>query len=378
MRLATPTKLGFETKTLACLLAAAALTAPALGQGCIAVRGACSLLPEEAAKPADAGLESDDWLATVGYRHIHSMRHYVGDVEQTQRQVLGNQVINSQNFLDFSLQYAITPRWSIGATLPYETSSRSQVAVINGSNFRYSTHAGGIGDAQVTAYAWLLDPSKPRTGNIQLGLGIKLPTGVDNATDTFYRNNGTTFVHPVDQSIQPGDGGWGATVSLNAYQVVLPKTVAFLQAFYLFNPQDVNGVATARGSTGPGSAGYYEQVMSVPDQYFARGGLSYVLVPKWGLSFSIAGRLEGIPPRDLIGDSDGFRRPGFIASVEPGIEVMKGRYTFNLSMPWAVVRNRQLSVADSRASAVLNNGTEIHGDAAFADFAVVASFSVRF
>lgn len=367
------------------LAVAASLLAPngrAVAQGCIAVRGAGTLLPEETAKPADSELAADDWLASLGYRHIHSMRHYIGDVEQKQRQELGNQVINSQDFFDFGIQYAITPRWSVGFSLPYETSSRSMLFGGGTTNaFRYSTPASGFGDAQLTGYGWIWNPERHPSGNIQLGLGLKAPTGDDSINGTFLTGTPTNLKvvqHPVDQSIQPGDGGWGFTLTLNAYQVVLPKTVAFVQAYYLFNPQDVNGVATGRGQSGPGSAGYYEQVMSIPDQYFARSGLSYVLAPKWGLSVSLAGRLEGIPPRDLIGDSDGFRRPGFIVSVEPGIEIMRGRYTFNVSLPWAVVRNRQESVADSRASAFLNNGTEIHGDAAFADFAITASLAVRF
>lgn len=367
---------------LALTLTLAAPYSHALAQGCIAVRGAGTLLPEEGAKPADADLAADDWLASVGYRHLHSMRHYVGDVEQTQRQAAGNQVINDQDFFDFGVQYAFTPRWSLGLSLPYEVSSRSML--FGGGTpgaFRYSTPASGFGDLQLTGYGWVFDPQTHREGNIQLGLGLKAPTGDDSINGTFLTGTPTSLKviqHPVDQSIQPGDGGWGFTATINAYQLVLPRTVAFFQAYYLFNPQDVNGVATGRGQTGPGSAGYYEQVMSIPDQYFARGGLSYTLVPSWGLSLSLAGRLEGIPPRDLIGDSDGFRRPGFIASVEPGLEVMKGRYTFNLSVPFAAIRNRQQSVADSKASAVLNNGAEIHGDAAFADFAITASLAVRF
>ena len=91
---------------------------------------------------------------------------------------------------------------------------------------------------------------------------------------------------------------------------------------------------------------------------------------------SAAGRVEGVPVRDLIGSSDGFRRPGFIVSIEPGIEIMKGRYTFDFSLPYSLYRNRQRSVADELASAA--SGTDVHGDAAFADYVITASFSVRF
>jgi len=70
--------------------------------------------------------------------------------------------------------------------------------------------------------------------------------------------------------------------------------------------------------------------------------------------------------------------------IEPGIEIMKGRYTFNLSAPVALYRNREKSVADEQASAyrlahpVPGQNPNVHGDAAFADYVLTASFAVRF
>ncbi|MBI3418482.1 MAG: hypothetical protein HY043_24590 [Verrucomicrobia bacterium] len=365
----------------------------ALAQGCVAVRGTGMLLrPLEGATPADADLAADDWLASLSYRYLHSHRHFVGDVEQTQRQTAANEVINHSHFLDLGVQYAFTPRWSVGVTFPVVFSDRSSLAPTNFFRARYYTFADGIGDMRFTGYAWLWDPKSQPKGNIQIGIGLKVPTGDDGSEDTFYTANGLV-VRPVDQSIQPGDGGWGFSVELNAYREIFPRTVAFLQASYLFNPQGDNGVLTWRDNNSltpgnvtaaPSSASYYEHFMSIPDQYFARGGLSYTLVPKWGLSVNLAGRLEGIPVRDLLGSSTGFRRPGFAAAIEPGLEIMKGRYTFNLSVPFAVYRNRERSLADQRASdyrianPVTGQNPDVHGDAAFADQVVTASIAVRF
>lgn len=47
------------------------------------------------------------------------------------------------------------------------------------------------------------------------GLGIKMPTGNYKAEDVFHYKLGTAILTrngPVDQSIQPGDGGWGLTL----------------------------------------------------------------------------------------------------------------------------------------------------------------------
>ena len=379
------------------LLATALLTASAVvlststqtanAQGCVAVRGGgmCPLALHDGLSPDDAHLQDGDWLADVSYRWLHSTRHFVGDVEQKQRQAAGNQVINQQHYIDAGVQYAITPRYSVGLTLPFGVSDRSQTYTAPGGILtRYHTDSSGLGDMRLTGYAWLWEPSHERKGNIQVGLGLKAPTGDDNVTGLFPTVTGATVTwkeHPVDQSIQPGDGGWGFSTEVNAYLEVLPRTTLYFQGFYLFNPEDQNGVATARNLTIPKGAtvrNSFEDTMSVPDQYFSRGGVGFVLVPSWGLSISLGGRLEGVPVHDLIGDSDGFRRPGFAVSVEPGIEVMKGRYSFGLSVPFAMYRNRQLSEADYRYSNIPGGVPGTHGDAAFADYVVTANFSVRF
>lgn len=374
----------------ACTLAATALgfAAPtAFGQGCVAVRGSgmCMLTSHNSGEPDDANLQGGDWLASVSYRYLHSHRHFVGDQEQPQRQIVqANEVINHSHFIDAAIQYAFTPRYSVALTLPYVTSDRSQKAPTNYPSYRYETHAAGFGDVRLTGYGWIWDPTKRPKGNIQVGIGLKAPTGEDGASDIFPTANGPVY-KTVDQSIQPGDGGWGVAVELNGYRELFPRTVAFLQASYLLNPQEDNGVLTWRDNNSavagavtakPDSPSYYEHVMSIPDQYFVRGGLSYVLVPRWGLSVSLAGRLEGIPVNDLIGGDGGFRRPGFSVGIEPGFQIMKGRYTFSVQVPFAVYRNRERSVADQMAAAVA--GVDKHGDAAFADYAISANFAVQF
>jgi hypothetical protein len=358
----------------------------ALAQGCVAVRGSgmCMIHPGDSATPDNANLGQGDWLASISYRYIHSFRHYIGDVEQTKRAVDGSEVINHSNFIDFGAQYAFTPRLSAGFALPFVTSSRSSLAPTNYNSVRYTTHATGIGDVRLTGYSWIWDPAKQPKGNIQIGLGLKLPTGDDSVTDTFLTKSGPVN-RPVDQSIQPGDGGWGFSLELNAYREIAPRTELFLQASYLFNPQDQNrtmtwrdnaGITPGAVTVGPDKASFYEHYMSIADQYFAHAGLAYTLVPKWGLSLSLAGRIEGVPVEDVLGDSNGFRRPGFAVAIEPGLQIMKGRFTFNVSTPVALYRNREKSLADQAASIV--SKSDVHGDAAFADYVITASISMRF
>jgi hypothetical protein len=52
-------------------------------------------------------------------------------------------------------------------------------------------------------------------GHFVGGLGVKIPTGDYNAKDYFHKPEGLVLL-PVDQSIQPGDGGWGVITEIDA------------------------------------------------------------------------------------------------------------------------------------------------------------------
>ena len=78
----------------------------------------------------------------------------------------------------------------------------------------------------------------------------------------------------------------------------------------------------------------------------------------------------GVPTRDLVGGSEGFRRPGYAVSVEPGVSWTRGANTFNLFTPVMVAVNRQKNIYDDRFGS--------HGPAVFADFLIITSFSRKF
>jgi len=350
------------------LLSLGGLPSALHGQGCVAVRGSglCLLGVHD-----DTGyLGAGDWQVGAAYRWLFSDRHFVGDVEQTHRQQQGTEVINNSHFIDFNVFYGITTRYSVGLTVPFVYSDRSSMYEHKGnsSGERYHTRASGLADVRLTAYAWLNDPAEMPKANLSIGLGVKFPTGDDYATDIFIRPTGPEL-RAVDQSIQPGDGGWGIPLEVAGFLEIAPRTSLYLQGGYLFNPQNVNGTPTYRGNP-------YEQITSIPDQYFGRAGLSYFTVPSWGLALSLGARIDGVPVRDAFGNSDGFRRPGYSISVDPGLTLAHSKWILTFSAPVAVYRNRERSLADKHWSN--DTGIYRHGDAAFADFILLASISRQF
>ena len=105
--------------------------------------------------------------------------------------------------------------------------------------------------------------------------------------------------------------------------------------------------------------------MSVPDQYMARAGVNFSL---HNLVLSAGVRDECLPVHDLIGGSDGFRRPGYIISAEPGVTYKLKRATLYAFVPVALVRDRTQSVPDKITTALTGKFT--NGDAAFADYLI--------
>jgi hypothetical protein len=110
--------------------------------------------------------------------------------------------------------------------------------------------------------------------------------------------------------------------------------------------------------------------MSVADQFLGQAGVAVAVLPRYGLSFSLGVRAEGVPTRDVFGDSNGFRRPGIAVSIEPGIQWAAGRNAFSVSVPVAVYRDRFKNVPDEK--------NDRHGDAAFADYMVLFGYTHRF
>jgi hypothetical protein len=308
-------------------------------------------------------LERGQWEASVSYRYLETANGYIGDEVWLEWDELGARM--SIHSIDVQATYAFTPRYSVTLTMPFIHADRSTVLDHDGT--RHSTSAGGLGDVRLVAHVWLFNPEKARTGNISLGLGVKAPTGNEKATDTFHKPTGPE-IRPVDQAIQPGDGGWGINLELVGYQKIVNQLYGYVSGFYLINPRQQNdAITTAPYPPGPNAA---DRKLSVPDQYLGRAGVSYTIWPQQGLSISLGGRIDGVPTRDLVGGSEGFRRPGFAVSVEPGVSWTRGQHTFNLFTPVLIYANRQKNIYDDRY--------DTHLPAAFADFLIIASFARKF
>ena len=286
------------------------------------------------------------WSLSVGYRWQDSYRHFVGDVEQPQRLLQQTQQENRIHLFDVGIGYVLTPRWSLSISAPIMKADRI--------NHRTGgvTSSVGIGDMSIGASTWIFRPPSENHMNIQVGMGLKMPTGRPDVTD-HVTTNGVTTTTTVDQSIQLGDSGWGFSLNYMAYKAIRRFTL-YSTGTYLFNPKNTYTAKT------PGA-----RQLSVPDQYLWRTGLGYAVPKLRGFAFTFAGRMEGVPARDLIGREDGFRRPGYYLTIEPGINHTAGHATLFLGAPVRIHQNVKDSLGFRR-------------DSTFASHMLLMSVSYRF
>ncbi len=291
---------------------------------------------------------------SLGYRVYSSNKYFIGTKEINRP----NAVKNHQNIFDVGFNYQFTPRLSVIGDIPFYSGTRNQIYPPTGIY-----QVGGIGDITVGVQGWVWRPPTENGGNIAFDVALSMPTGIYGARGAGLLG-GQTVNAVADQSLQPGTGGWGFVAGSQAYKRIWLKTMAYFQGQWLFSPVDTNGVPTYRKQVGQG-------VMSVPDQYLFRAGASHNVPGLKHLALSLGVRWEGVPAHDVFGDSNGFRRPGYIVSLDPGLVYGFRNTTLTVDGPWALDRNREPSVPE------LENGTK-NGDAFFADYTILVNLSHRF
>lgn len=315
----------------------------------------------------DLYLPQGHWQIGVGYRWQMSDRPFIGTEEQVERRRLGVVSVNRIHLFDVGVSYGLTRRVVVSASIPFMIASRTRPGKVdqlagfpNAPDQVYKSV--GFGDLALSARMWVIRPPAEKRQNVSIGFGMKLPTGKKDVSDWVNTPSGRQR-RLADQSIQLGDGGFGFTIDAAAFKSLKHFTI-FGAGTYLFNPRNTSGVPAGRVRPS-------EAVMSVSDQYLARAGVAVPIRSiRRGLAFNIGARLEGVPSRDVFGKSDGFRRPGYAVSVEPGIIYVRKKSAWTVNVPIPFLRDRVKSVPEKR-----DNATDA---AAFADYLILVGYTRRF
>jgi len=377
-----------------------------MGQGCVAVRSMGGNIMCNGG--TSYNLPKGEFTIGANYRYFHSFRHFVGTEEQPQRQTTGggfdenghekgNAVNIYSHAIDLTLSYGLTNRLQLNVAIPYVNNERSQVLAtkkdpVTGQTLegtRYSLYAQGLGDIRMSANYWIYDPSTSHKGNISVGLGVKWNTGNHDTKDNVPQTDGTSKLTVNDQAIQPGDGGIGVSVEVQAFRQLYKGLYGFANGYYLFNPRESNGSfksapSVVKDGYGVSHTLYGYNVFASPDQYFARVGVQGSVLKSKALTLSLAARWEGIPAYDAFGGQAAYRRPGYVVAVESGVSYRSGKHTISLFVPYNFIKNRIQSAADRASQNIQNTGVtdeskkvHVQGDAAFADYSINLTYNYR-
>src|SRR5262245_16780059 len=315
-------RLGLLTGIGACALLLNA--SEAFAQGCILLRQTSPMFGTIGTLDQEVGT----WNVTITGRNSTADIHYNGTERQLQRETEQTYVVNRQNSITTTVSYQLSPRISLNAGIPFvEASWGIPSPRAGGPAARANENARGIGDITTLARVSLLSPSSHRAWNVSLGGGVKLPTGHNSSTDVFPDGNGNNNLERyVDISVNPGDGGWGLISDLQGYKM-MGRFTAFGSGTWLMNPRNTG--APSRGNLVTNTTP--SNVNTVTDQFIFRAGTSVAVTRR--IAATIAWRMEGVPRYDLIGRSEGFRRPGVEMYWEPGVTIMSGRHAVSFNMP---------------------------------------------
>ena len=198
-------------------------------QGCIAVRNISGFGQYNL---TDNAFSTTDWQLNINNRYFKAYRDYK-ETQDLNTPPANQNVIKSYS-MDIGITRLLRKGWSLDLNIPIAANSRTTSAEHGGVNTqRYTTHSFGIGDIRFTAYKWLLAPTVKQKGNIQLGLGIKFPTGDYKYQDRFHWTKDTTVLGYVNPSIQLGDGGTGIITELNTFYFLNTRnTISLYGNFY--------------------------------------------------------------------------------------------------------------------------------------------------
>ncbi len=142
----------------------------------------------------DSNNNHENWTFGINSRYFKSYKHFVGKAEQKEREENGTEVINHSYATELSLARTLNNWWSLDIYAPFISNTRSSMYEHYGNtskslNARRNTKSFGIGDVRLATYYWLIDPAKNTKVNMQIGAGIKLPTGDYKYQDYFWKNS---------------------------------------------------------------------------------------------------------------------------------------------------------------------------------------------
>ena len=273
-------------------------------------------------------LQKNEWQVNAYWSRFSTDETFRGyDVISTAAVWEGGDALNLQG------AYGLTSRLNLTAEVPYVLWSYWSNVV---AGKRYYQRVHGLGDAVAGGRFWLLDPKKNASQNLAIGLALRLPTGESNYQVPYPDSRGNNITkRPVYPAVQPGSGAFGLRLSAQTFRSFRHFSL-YGSGLYLFSLKkqiDTIAFGAAVNPAGPLATPENVRYLTAPDSYQFSGGISTAVPRLKGISLSIGGQVAGVPVYNVLTGTSGYRQPGYVVTLTPGLAWEAGYATYYITVP---------------------------------------------
>ena len=194
----------------------------------------------------------------------------------------------------------------------------------------------GLGDIVVGGRIWLLKTEKSSKQNLALQLalttadrGFKLPGSLPQRSGQDFR------MRAAKSDVQPGSGGVGLRLAVQGFRR-FGHFAVYGNALYLFSlkeQNDTNSILSTLNPGGPQAVPENVRYNAVPDSYLYHAGISVPIPGLKGVSASFGSQMAGVPAYNILTGNEGFRQPGYLVTVNPGVSLSTKYATYSMGVP---------------------------------------------
>lgn len=233
--------------------------------------------------------------------------------------------------LNFQGAYALTRRLNFTADVPIGLYSYWNFP-LGGKRYEMKTH--GLGDVVLGGRVWLLNTEKSTKQNLALQFALRLPTGDSNYQVLYPNGLGQDIkLRAAKSDVQPGSGALGLRLAAQGFHR-FRHFALYGNALYLFSLKEHNdtySILSTLNPGGPNAVPANVRFNAAPDSYLYNAGVSAPLLK--GLSFSLGSQIAGVPSLNVMTGSEGFRQPGYLVTLNPGLSLNTNLASYFIGVP---------------------------------------------
>jgi hypothetical protein len=256
--------------------------------------------------------------------------------------------------LNFQGAYALTRKLNLTADVPIILQSYWNYPL---GGVRREMKTKGLGDIVLGGRLWLLKTEKNSKQNLAVQFALRLPTG-DSNYQVMYPNGtgGDIRKRAAKSDVQPGSGSFGLRMTVQGFRRFKHFSV-YGNALYLFSLKERNdtySIMSTLNPGGPSAVPAFKRYNAAPDSYLYNAGLSAPIPRLKGFSVSLGGQMAGVPAFNVLTGDEGYRQPGYIVTLNPGLSFNTKPATYFISVPVRVYGHIGKDFTGTQMTANLN------------------------